>query len=234
VKALLCIEARGWRHVVEGAARYLDEGEAIVACVIDERPSQGYELAVKGLLGRRRPANRGMATVSEAMAEQVLADARAALDQSCPLLSVSTLLLRGLPNEALVESAREQEVDAIFIGRGGNGDGGEATISGTVSNWTTNHAGDAHGLLLEDGTEVRFPPHRGHEVADIISEGTEVEVRGARKRDHIHARRITNTLTGASLESHEGPHDGPRKTPLGHMARFVVDHAACDVILFSG
>jgi hypothetical protein len=41
--------------VIEGAARYLGEGEAIIACVIDERASLGYELAVKGLLGRRRP-----------------------------------------------------------------------------------------------------------------------------------------------------------------------------------
>jgi nucleotide-binding universal stress UspA family protein len=231
VKALLCIEARGWRHVIEGAARYLVEGEAIIAYVIDERPSLGYELAVKGLLGRRRPQDAGMATVSEATAEQVLADARSILEQSCPRLSVSTLLLRGRPNEALVESARGQEADAIFVGRGSTGDGRGVTVSGTVSGWTTNRAGDAHGLLLEDGTEVRFPPHLGPEIAGIVPDGTEVEVRSARKRDHLHAHRITNTLTGASLEVHPDLPADLRKSHLGHTARFVVDHAACDVIV---
>ena len=231
MKALVCIEARGWRHVVEGAARYLGKGEATIACVIDERPSLGYELAVKGLLGRRRPPDTGMATVSEGMSEQVLADARAVLDQSCPQLSVSTLLLRGLPNEALVESATELEADAIFVGRGGAGEGREITVSGTMSGWSTNHAGDAHGLLLEDGTEVRFPPHRGPEVTAIVSEGSEVAVRGVRKKDHLHAHRITNTVTGASLECHPDLPTDPRKPPLGHTARFVVDHAVCDVIV---
>jgi nucleotide-binding universal stress UspA family protein len=231
VKALLCIEARDWRHVVEGAARYLGEGEAIIACVIDDRPSLGYELAVKGLLGRRRPRDAGMATVSKATAEQVLADARSILEQSCPRLSVSTLLLRGRPNEALVESAKEQAVDAIFVGRGSTVDGGGAKVAGTVSGWTTNRAGDAHGFFLQDGTEVRFPPHLASEIAGIFPEGTEVEVRSVRKKDHLHAHRITNTLTGGTLEVHPDLPADLRKSPPGHTARFVLDHAACDVIV---
>jgi hypothetical protein len=109
VKSLLCIEARGWKHVIEGAAGYLGEGEAIIACVIDERASLGYELAVKGLLGRRRPPDTGMATVTQATAERVLEDARAMLEASCPRLSVGTLPIRGAPNEALVKAGRSKK-----------------------------------------------------------------------------------------------------------------------------
>jgi hypothetical protein len=44
-----------------GGARYLSDGEAVLAHVVDERASRGYELALRGLPGRRgRGAQRSI------------------------------------------------------------------------------------------------------------------------------------------------------------------------------
>jgi hypothetical protein len=137
------------------------------------------------------------------------------LEVLCPRLSVSTLLIRGLPNEALVKTAKEQGADAIFVGRGSANDGREITVSGTVSGWMTNRAGDTDGIILQDGTEVRFPPHRGREIAGIVAEGAVVEIRGVRKKNHLHAPRITDPVSKASVEGHPNLPAACAKPPSG-------------------
>ena len=87
------------------------------------------------------------------------------------------------------------------------------------------------GSVLKDGTEVRFPPQRAREIQSLISEGTSVEVLGTWQRVALHAYRITASDSGNAVEAHKPPGEGPGKLPLGHTARFVVDHALCDVIL---
>ena len=46
------------------------------------------------------------------------------------------------------------------------------------------------------------------------------------RREHLHARSVLNRETAAALEAHT-----PKNAPLGPDARFVIDHAPCDVLL---
>jgi len=234
VRVLVCVDARGWEAVVRGAARHLREGEAILVHVVDERAQRGHELAVRGLLGRRRRGReRDVTAVSQAAAEELLADAQILLEDLRPGLTARSLLLEGVPNEELVSTASELGADAVFVGRGTPHRGDPTTISGTVSGWKRNRPGDVDGLLLDDGTEVGFPPHRAADVRSVVSEGAAVEVSGVRRGERLHAHRITDLGSGTSVEAHKPPRGGPEKRPLGHTARFVVDHAPCDVVVLS-
>lgn len=232
MRAFVCIDGRDWEVVIRGVARYLREGEAIVAHVIDERAARGYDLAIRGLLGRRRrQPEEVMAPVSEAAARELLADAEDLLERLRPELTLRSVVLSGSPNEELMNAATAAQVQVIFIGRGTPGSRPRVTISGTVRGWKENRHGDQDGLYLEDGTEVRFPPHRAHEIQSLIREGTSVEVLGTWQGQGFHAYRITAQDSGSAVEAHRVPGEGPGKMPLGHTARFVVDHALCDVIL---
>ena len=231
MRALVCIPVQEWETVVRGAARYLTEGEAILAHVVDERGLTGYDLATRGLLGRRaRHPQEEMATVSEIATRDLLADAESLLEQLCPNLAASPLVLRGMPNEELIRAARDHRAETIFVGRGTPGAGQAVKVSGVVRGWKRNHHGDLDALYLSDGTEVRFPPHRAPEILTVAGEGVMIEAQGERRGRHLHAHRITDTASGASVEAHKPPGGGPRKQHLGHTARFIVDHAPCDVV----
>lgn len=52
-----------------------------------------------------------------------------------------------------------------------------------------------------------------------------------RERRVLHAYSISDVRTGASVPAHEPPDEKPGRRPLGHTARFVVDHALCDVVV---
>lgn len=231
MKCLICIDPRGWEAVVRGAARYLREAEATVACVVDERGPEGYGLSVRGLLGRKPRPHEDLEPVSGTEAERVLSEAADLLSNLRPGLSVETLVLRGLPNEELVNAARYREADAVFIGRGSPGADRPETISGVVSGWKRNHHGDLDGFYLEDETEVRFPPHRASEVRRVVREGSAVEVWGTRRGRHFHAFEVADPGSGEKVEAHKPPGRGPQKIHLGHTARFVTDHVPCDVVL---
>ncbi len=81
VSAFVCVEARDWEGVIRGVAQYLSDGKAMLAHVVDERASRGYELALRGLLGRG--AQRGMDAASREAALGLLADAAALPTRSC-------------------------------------------------------------------------------------------------------------------------------------------------------
>jgi hypothetical protein len=71
------------------------------------------------------------------------------------------------------------------------------------------------------------PPPRGHRER-VGSCGE----RDARRRTG--RRRVTGTLGEDPIaEARESPHEQPGEKPLGHTARFVVDHALCDVVVLS-
>lgn len=232
MKCLICVDSQGWEAVVRSAARYLPEGEATIACVVDERASGGYGLSVRGLLGRKgRGPREELEPVSGAEAERFLSEAAGLLTTLRPGLSIETLVLHGLPNEELAGAAGER--DAVFIGRGSPGAHRPETLSGVVSGWKRNHHGDLDGFYLEDGTEVRFPPHRADAVRRIVGEKSAVEAWGARRGRHFHAFEISIPESGEKVEAHKPPGRGPEKIHLGHTARFVVDHVSCDVIVVS-
>lgn len=233
MQALLCVEGRDWEGVVKGAARYLREGEAVLASVVDERAPRGYDLALRGLLGRRgRGDGERMASLSERAAEDLLADAETLLRRLHPELGIRTVTLHGPPGEELARIAGEGTMDVVFIGRGAPGSRACVRVSGVVRGWKHNRHGDPDGLLLENGTEVRFPPHRAREVQRVAREGAMVEVFGERRGEHLHAYTIANPTSGEAVEAHEVPPRGePAKAHLGHTARYVVDHVACDVVV---
>lgn len=232
MKALVCVDGRDWETVVRGVSRHLADGDATLAHVIDQRASRGYELSLRGLLGRRRGRpEEAMSAASREAAEGLLADAKALLEVLRPGLAVATAVLGGDPNKELMLAANEGGAETIFIGRGAPGARLRETVSGIVRGWNHNPGGRADGLTLDDGTEVRFPPHRAGEVQAAIREGARVEASGVWQGRRLHAYDITDEDSGASVEAHEPPGHQPGERPLGHTARFVVDHALCDVVV---
>jgi hypothetical protein len=96
MRAFVCIDGRDWEAVFRGVGRYLREGEAVLAHVVDERAPRGYDLALRGLLGRRsHRSEEEMAPVSEAAAGDLLADAEGLLMQLRPELNVRSVVLTG-------------------------------------------------------------------------------------------------------------------------------------------
>ncbi len=172
-----------------------------------------------------------MASASREAAEGLLADAASLLERLLPNLAVETAVLDGDPNKELMRAAGEAGAQAIFVGRGAPGARPRATVSGVVRGWNQNRKGETDGFLLDDGTEVRFPPFRAGAVRAAIREGARVEASGVWQGRHLHAYGITDPETGASVAAHEPPDEQPGERPLGHTARFVVDHALCDVVV---
>lgn len=237
MKAFVCIDGRDWESVARGAARHLPDGARVtLAHVVDERAPRGYEMSLRGLLGRRRPpAEEGMARASREAAEEFLADAKDVLMRRSPGSTVETVVLGGDPNKELMRAAGEAGAETIFIGRGTPGARPRETVSGVVKGWSRNPEGEFDGFVLEDGAEVRFPPHRSEAVrAAIGDEGAEVEATGVwQGRRVLHAYSISDPRTGESVRAHEPPDEKPGERPLGHTARFVVDHALCDVVVLA-
>jgi hypothetical protein len=83
---------------------------------------------------------------------------------------------------------------------------------GTVKQYTLTPRGDVDGLILDDGTEVKLPPHLTAQVVFAIHPGDAVSVRGlhARAIALVDASTVTNTATGKSVVDN-GPPDGPAR-----------------------
>ena len=211
MSALVCVDARDWEAVIRGAAGYLNDGEAVVAHAVDERASRGYELALRGLLGRRRRggAERGMDAASKEAAEGLLADAADLLGRLCPQVSVRTALLSGPPNEGLVRAAGDAGVRTILLGRGAPGSWPRATVRGVVRGWGYNPHGETDALVLEDGTGIRFPPHRAGAVREFVGEGQTVEATGSWREGGLHAYEIFDMSSGGHIEAHKPPGEEP-------------------------
>ena len=72
---------------------------------------------------------------------------------------------------------------------------------GIVKQFTLSPRGDVDGLILQDGTEVNFPPHLGTQVVFAIKPGDAVAIRGLRARMAalVDAAVIRNEATGATI-----------------------------------
>jgi len=81
---------------------------------------------------------------------------------------------------------------------------------GIVKQYTLTPRGDVDGLILNDGTEVKLPPHLTAQIVFAIRPGDGVSVRGLRARalPLVDATQITNIATGKSVIDN-GPPDGP-------------------------
>ena len=56
------------------------------------------------------------------------------------------------------------------------------TTKGVVAQYDLTPRGDVDGLILQDGTEVHFPPHLGLEVVALVRPGDAVTVHGLKAR----------------------------------------------------
>jgi hypothetical protein len=83
---------------------------------------------------------------------------------------------------------------------------------GTVKQYTLTPRGDVDGLILNDGTEVKLPPHLTAQVVFVIHPGDAVSVRGLRARATplVDANSVTNVASGKSVVDN-GPPDGPAR-----------------------
>jgi len=81
---------------------------------------------------------------------------------------------------------------------------------GTVKQYTLTPRGDVDGLILNDGTEVKLPPHLTAQVVFAIHPGDEVSIRGLRARaiPLVDASSVMNVATGKGVVDN-GPPDGP-------------------------
>jgi hypothetical protein len=89
---------------------------------------------------------------------------------------------------------------------------GTPVATGSVQLYLLNPDGEVDGLLLADGTVVKFPPHLGSVLTAAVKPGASVSVVGfpgaATSYGHaVHALSITNTATGQTVV------DQPPATP---------------------
>lgn len=93
------------------------------------------------------------------------------------------------------------------------------TAQGKVAEYASNPHGDVDGLILKDGTVVKFPPHQSSELQELVQVGDEVKIEGRRHVTphgdvHLHADVVT--ANGQSVER-DGPKHGPK--PPRHAVR---------------
>lgn len=74
----------------------------------------------------------------------------------------------------------------------------------TIAAFETSPRGGLHGFTLDNGTNVKFPPHEASRVDAIVDPGSPVRVEGCAHtsptgNSHHKASAITNTATGQSV-----------------------------------
>lgn len=104
-------------------------------------------------------------------------------------------------------------------------------LIGRIETLLTNPNGDVDGLLLEDGTQVNFPPHLSAVLLQVARVGDTVSVHGLRGYGSgaMHATAITNVSTGRSVTDQPSPPVRPPPPPSaltaltanGHVARLL-------------
>ena len=77
-------------------------------------------------------------------------------------------------------------------------------VQGTLERFIVNPQGEVDGLVLTDGTQVRFPPHMSAELVSAVGPGEPVSVEGFREyQGAVKAFVVTNTQTNQSVVEHE-------------------------------
>ncbi|MGH8874738.1 MAG: hypothetical protein ACRDVM_05740 [Acidimicrobiia bacterium] len=94
----------------------------------------------------------------------------------------------------------------------------QATLSGEVAMLDVHSKGDLHGLVLADGTVVRFPPHVGRLLAGWASVGASLEVDGWWHTTphgdlHFQAARISGAGGSVEVTGPPPPHHGNHPAP---------------------
>jgi hypothetical protein len=81
---------------------------------------------------------------------------------------------------------------------------------GVVRQYTLTPRGDVDGFILNDGTEVKLPPHLTSQIVFAVRPGDAVTIRGlkAQALPMVDAASVTNFATGATVVD-TGPPGGP-------------------------
>jgi hypothetical protein len=79
-------------------------------------------------------------------------------------------------------------------------------VKGKVAQYTLTPRGDVDGLILDDGTEVHFPPNASTELVFAVRPGDAVTIHGlkARAEPMVAAASITNDASGTTVNPHFG------------------------------
>ncbi|RYZ90422.1 MAG: hypothetical protein EOP04_03970 [Proteobacteria bacterium] len=78
-------------------------------------------------------------------------------------------------------------------------------VKAKVQKVLMNPEGKADGLLLDDGTQVKFPPHMSQELSALVKASDSVSIKGFRENAKVFkAESITNTATNKSVAD-KGP-----------------------------
>ncbi|MGH7181153.1 MAG: hypothetical protein ACREJN_04145, partial [Nitrospiraceae bacterium] len=125
---------------------------------------------------------------------------------------------------------------------------GLPSVNGTVQQYLLSPHGEPDGLLLSDGTVIKFPPHLGVVLASQVKPGDPIEaigflgVRSPQGRA-VKALSIQNTKTGQTLLDQPPTNRKPSKhdeanekiTVSGAVARILVNqHGDADGLILSG
>jgi len=100
-------------------------------------------------------------------------------------------------------------------------EGPTKTVRGLVKEFTTAPKGETDGFILDEGTEVHFPPHLSDKVMDVVNKKDRVKVTGRSMKmpggeTHFQATSITNLRTNASVDiTDDAP---PPPPPEGRIA----------------
>ncbi|OYD89759.1 hypothetical protein CDG76_33665 [Nostoc sp. 'Peltigera membranacea cyanobiont' 210A] len=52
------------------------------------------------------------------------------------------------------------------------------SAEGTAQNWLVGHQGEINGVIISNGTIVKFPPHVGEQLASIANIGNTIQAKG--------------------------------------------------------
>lgn len=96
------------------------------------------------------------------------------------------------------------------------------TVTGTIVAYHTAPRGEVDGFVLDNGVEVKFPPHESDRVRSVAGTGDTIRATGdykvtPRGDEHLQATQITNTASSASvtIERPTPPSGGPKPPKPG-------------------
>ena len=88
-------------------------------------------------------------------------------------------------------------------------------IKGKVAQYSLTPRGDVDGVILDDGTQVHFPPHLGQQIITVVKLGDAVTVRGVKSMavPMVQALSMTGDASGQTVID-----QGPPLRPPGPVA----------------
>ncbi len=97
-----------------------------------------------------------------------------------------------------------------------------ATVTGKIARWLPNPNGEVDGLLLDDGTQVSFPPHLSSRVLAAAKLGDSVQVTGSASTTSasprvVRAMQLRGVSSGRAVTDDRSA-DGPPPVPREHAA----------------